>query len=95
MSYPAAAAALLDGLRDVTGVTIDGAELAREAEVQRQRIDVLVSGNDEHQSMVHQLEQLYDQAEQQTIDLDRAISDLPSGDELAAEFERFLRDQDE
>lgn len=95
MSYPAASAALIQGLREVTGVAIDGAALDGEAAAQRQRIDALVSGNDEHQSMVHQLEVLYDQAEQQTLDLDRAISDLPSGDELAAEFERFLRDQDE
>ena len=95
MSYPAASAALLDGLREVTGVTVDAADLAREAEVQNQRIDLLVGSNVEHQSMVQQLETLYDQAEQQTLDLYRAISDLPSGDELAAEFERFLRDQDD
>ncbi len=95
MSYPAASAALLDGLREVTGITIDGSGLAGEAEIQRQRIDVLVGGNDEHRAMVQQLESLYDEAEQQTIDLDRAINDLPSGDELAAEFEQFLRDQSE
>ncbi len=95
MSYPAASSALLEGLREVTGLTIDAGALAGEATVQRQRIDALVGGNDEHQAMVQQLEALYDQAEQQTLDLDRAISDLPSGDELAAEFERFLRDQDE
>jgi exonuclease VII small subunit len=94
MSYPAASAALLNGLHDVTGIVVDTTELTREAEIQRTRIDQLVTGNDEHQAMVQQLETLYDQAEQQTLDLDRAISDLPSGDELAAEFERFLRDQD-
>ncbi|MGB8858147.1 MAG: PAC2 family protein [Ilumatobacteraceae bacterium] len=95
MDYPAASAALLDGLREVTGVTVDSSELTGQAELQRQRIDALVSGNDEHQAMVRQLESAYDQAEQQTIEMDRAISDLPSGDELAAEFERFLRDQGE
>ncbi len=95
MGYPAASAALLEGLRAITGVTVDAADLASEAEIQNQRIDLLVGGNHEHQSMVQQLETLYDQAEQQTFDLDRALSDLPSGDELAAEFERFLRDQDD
>ena len=94
MSYPAASAALLDGLTEVTGITIDGSGLASEAEIQHQRINVLVGGNDEHEAMVNQLETLYDQAEQQTLDLDRAISEMPSGDELAAEFEQFLRDQD-
>ncbi len=95
MSYPAASAALLDGLREVTGITIDGTELQRESEIQRLRIDQLVAGNDEHQAMVQQLETLYDQVEEQTIEFDRALNELPSGDELAAEFERFLRDQDE
>lgn len=94
MSYPAASAALLDGLREVTGITIDDAALQRESETQRMRIDQLVAGNDEHQAMVQQLESLYDQVEQQTIEFDRALNELPSGDELAAEFERFLRDQD-
>ena len=94
MSYPAASAALLDGLHEVTGITIDGSALASEAEIQHQRINVLVRGNDEHEAMVRQLESLYDRAEQQTLDLDRAISEMPSGDELAAEFEQFLRDQD-
>jgi len=93
MSYPAASAALLGGLREVTGVTIDTAALTREAELQRARIDQLVGGNDEHRAMVQQLETAYDEAAQQTIDFDRAISDLPSGDELAAELEQFLREQ--
>ncbi|HQZ34218.1 MAG TPA: PAC2 family protein [Ilumatobacteraceae bacterium] len=94
MSYPAASAALLDGLQEVTGVTIDTSTLTSEAEIQHQRINVLVGGNDEHEAMVRQLESLYDQAEQQSLDLDRAMSEMPSGDELAAEFEQFLREQE-
>jgi len=95
MSYPAASAALLQGLQEVTGVTIDQGELQREAQIQRSRIDQLVVGNDEHQTMVQQLEGLYDQAVEATAEMDRAMGELPSGDELAAEFERFLRDQPE
>ncbi len=95
MSYPAASAALLAGVREVTGITVETPELAREAEIQRQRIDQLVSGNDDHQTMVRQLEAAYDQAVEATAEMDRAISDLPTGDELAAEFEQFLRDQSE
>jgi len=95
MSYPAASAALLQGLQEVTGVTIDQGELQREALIQRSRIDQLVVGNDEHQTMVQQLEGLYDQAVEATAEMDRAMGELPSGDELAAEFERFLRDQPE
>lgn len=94
MSYPAASVALLDGLREVTGVTIPSGDLAREADIQRARIDQLVAGNDEHGAMVRQLEAAYDAL---VADVPSAMSaeDIPSGDELAAEFERFLRDQDD
>ena len=95
MSFPAASAALLDGLRDVTGITVETPDLRNEAEIQRRRVDQLVGGNDEHQAMVQQLEAAYDEATQATAEMDRAIEELPSGDELAAEFERFLRDQGE
>ncbi len=99
MSYPGASVQLLDGLRHVTGVSVAGLGLTREAEVQRVRIDQLVSGNDEHTEMVHQLEQAYDAVAAAVDEADQApplqASDFPTGDELAAEFERFLRDQDE
>jgi hypothetical protein len=91
MSYPAASLALLDGLREVTGVTVSTAELGREGDIQRARIDQLVSGNEEHGAMVHQLESMYDQLTEDTLSL--GAPEIPSGDELAAEFERFLREQ--
>lgn len=90
MPYPAAAVALLRALEDVSGVRVPTAELEREAEQQRRRIDQLVAGNDEHREMVRQLEALHDQAAEQASSLP---GELPSADELAAEFERFLRDQ--
>jgi hypothetical protein len=96
MSYPGASVQLLDGLREVTGVSVAGLGLTREAEVQRARIDQLVSGNDEHTEMVRQLEHAYDTLAQQADEAPPLqASDIPTVDELAAEFERFLRDQDE
>lgn len=92
MSYPAATLALLTGLHDVAGLAVDAAAVRQETIVQRQRLDQLVAGNDEHRAMVGQLEELYDQAQQQTDLL--GTGGIPTGDELAAEFERFLRDQD-
>jgi proteasome assembly chaperone (PAC2) family protein len=95
MSYPAASAALLDGLATATGITIDADELRREAELQRQRLDQLVEANEEHQAMVIQFERMYDAAEE-TTDTSAggaAPLELRSGDELAAEVERFLREQ--
>jgi hypothetical protein len=98
MSYPAASVALLEGLSTATGIAVDGAELRRDAVLQRERLDQLVEGNDEHRAMVAQFERMYDAAEQQH-DADRPGGlaagglELRSGDELAAEVERFLRDQ--
>lgn len=91
MSYPAASSALLAGLREATGITVRGAGLEDDAEVQRRRIDDLVAANADHAAMVRQLETAYDEAAEQTLLLDS--TDLPTGDDLAAEFERFLRDQ--
>jgi PAC2 family len=92
MSYPAATLALLTGLHDVAGLVVDAASIRQETVIQRQRLDQLVAGNDEHRAMVAQLEEMYDQAQHQT-DL-FGTGAMPTGDELAAEFEKFLRDQD-
>lgn len=92
MSYPAATVALLQGLHEVTGITITASEIVHEAEIQRHRIDKLVAVNEDHGAMVSKLEELYDTAGEQTMSLGDA--QIPSGDDLAAEFERFLREQD-
>ena len=89
MPYPAAAAALLDGLRVVSGLSFDKRALREEAVEVRSRLDDLVARNEEHAALVQRLEEQDDA-------LRRAVeADLPSGDELAAEVERFLRDQDD
>ena len=91
MSYPAATLALLNGLHEVAGVRIDATAIRQETIIQRQRLDQLVAGNDDHRAMVHQLEELYDSQQQTGM---FGAAGIPTGDELAAEFERFLRDQD-
>ncbi len=95
MSYPAASVALLEGLTTATGISVDAAELRREAVLQRERLDQLVEGNDEHQTMIAQFERLYDAAEQQAAPAQPADGglELRTGDEIAGEIERFLRDQ--
>jgi hypothetical protein len=94
MSHPAASVALLDGLAQVAGITVDRTALAAEAEIQRHRVDQLVGGNPEHRLMVEQLEAAYDASEPEVISAAfEQVAELPSADELAAEVERFLRDQ--
>jgi hypothetical protein len=94
-TYPAASVALLDGLREATGLVIEGAELRSESIAQAGQLDSLVAGNDEHARMLSQLEQIYD-ASDDVVETQRhgASLEMLSGDELAAEVERFLRDQD-
>lgn len=95
MPYPAASVALLDGLREATGLVIDGAGLRSEVLVQGRRLDSMISGNDEHASMIRQLEQIYDASEDGVDVIDGGPTlEMRSGDELAEELEQFLRDQD-
>lgn len=108
MAYPAATVALLGGLADFGEVLIDGSAARQETIIQRERLDELVAGNDEHSAMVHQLEALYDAiADSDGVRIETAdddadpspsgsplsASEIPTADELGAEFEQFLRDQ--
>ena len=90
MPYPAASLALVEGLRHVAGLEVDTGALAAEAASNRDRLDRLVAENPEHQAMVRQLEQVADTAEPEQ-DAPLGMGDLPSGDELAAELQEFLR----
>jgi hypothetical protein len=92
MPYPAASVALLDGFAEVTGITLTADSLRAEVEPQRQRIDESISDSAERESMLHQLEEIYDAA----IEGENAPGpelEMQSGDELADEIQRFLRDQ--
>ena len=95
MAYPAASVALLDGLREATDIVIDGAALRSEVLSQGRRLDGMVSGNEEHASMIRQLEQIYDASDDSVDVIDGGPTlEMRSGDELAEEFQQFLRDQD-
>jgi proteasome assembly chaperone (PAC2) family protein len=86
MPYPQAATALIDGLASITGLTLDASPLRASADEARQRVDDLITNNPEHTNMVEQLEEAADEIEGTSLGVE-----LPSGDELAAELERFLR----
>lgn len=92
--YPAASLALLEQLQAVAGVRFPTGDLPAEADRVRHRIDAAVSGNPEHQAMLRQLEDRHDQQVGQLGDIPD-LSDLPSADEIAADFEEFLREQDD
>jgi proteasome assembly chaperone (PAC2) family protein len=98
MTYPAAAVALLDGLKDTAGLLFDRGSLQQEAVIQTERLDRLVAKNSEHQEMVQKLEQAYDAMLPHDANATRhegeqlSEKDIPTPEELTAELEAFLRD---
>jgi hypothetical protein len=85
--YPAAASALLAGLTQVTGLEVDASELEAEAVAVANRLDEAISHSEDHQTMLRHLELSLDAEE----GAPPAGQGLPSGDEIAAELEKFLR----
>jgi predicted ATP-grasp superfamily ATP-dependent carboligase len=86
MPYPAASAALLDKLAEMGGFSIDTSALHAAGKQTFTQIEQLIANSDEHQAMVRQLERQLDQEPSSD-----SLGPIPSGDELAAELERFLR----
>ncbi len=89
MPYPTASDALLDKLNELTGIVVDTTQLKTAATTSLAQLDQLISGSSEHSNMVRQLEQQDDDEINMATAFD--LTDLPSGDEIAAELERFLR----
>lgn len=89
MPYPAASVGLIEGLGQLAQLSLPLGDLPTQAKVTRSRLDELISQNPEHQAMLHQLEAAYEESVPGSL----GDADIPTGDELAAEVERFLRDQ--
>lgn len=88
MRYPAASARLIEALNQVTGADFDADDLTGEVAETSQRIDSLIGDNPDHLAMLRQLEAQVDESSPDQI------ADLPSGEDLAEELQRFLREQD-
>lgn len=87
MPYPAASLALLQATNRVAELDLPLGDLANLADRSRERIDELISRNAEHLAMLSQLES---QADDDATSVELSAT---SGEELAAELERFLREQ--
>ena len=83
---PKAALALLRRTEGLTGVAIEASELEEASERFDEQIDRAVGANPEIQDLVRRLEE--EQAE--SIDLDEDV-DVPSGESIASDFQRFLQ----
>ena len=84
---PRAALALCRRFGEVIGADVDVAELEQASEEYSEQVSEAVSADAETAAYVEELER--------RVDLLDEAEDLPSGDSLAAELTRFLRERDE
>jgi predicted ATP-grasp superfamily ATP-dependent carboligase len=84
---PRAAKALVDRLADLLGADVDTGELDEAAEAYQQQVSEAVASDSETSAYVEELERRVDELADEM--------DLPSGDAIAAELTRFLRERDE
>jgi predicted ATP-grasp superfamily ATP-dependent carboligase len=83
---PRAALALCQRLGDVLGTQVDTAELEEASERYSEQVSEAVSSDEETTAYVEELEQRAELLEDE--------EDLPSGESLAAELTRFLRERE-
>lgn len=91
-----AALALVDTVNRVAGTQFAVDALRSTATTQQAQLDALVANSVDHVAMVRAMEQQYDAELAAAADRAEAAGSLgaiPSGDELAAELEQFLREQ--
>jgi len=84
---PRAAKALVDRLAILLEADVDTDELDEAADSYAQQVSEAVASDEETAAYVQELERRVDELTEE--------SDLPSGDALAAELTRFLREQDQ
>jgi proteasome assembly chaperone (PAC2) family protein len=84
---PRGALALCERLGDVLGIQIEADELEEAARNYEEQVSEAVASDEETAAYVDELERRSDQLEDAT--------ELPSGDALAAELTRFLKERDE
>jgi proteasome assembly chaperone (PAC2) family protein len=83
---PKAASALCARLADLLGAEIDTAELDEAAEAYVHQVSEAIASDEETAAYVEELERRADEIDE---------SDIPSGESLAAELSRFLREREE
>jgi predicted ATP-grasp superfamily ATP-dependent carboligase len=83
---PRAAAALCERLGGLLGIDIDTAELDQAGESYEEQVSQAVATDEETSAYVEELERRADTVEEEV--------DIPSGDALAAELTRYLRERE-
>jgi predicted ATP-grasp superfamily ATP-dependent carboligase len=92
-AYPAAAATLLESVQRVTGLVLPADALREAAHRTNLEIARQVEGSAEVAEVVQALEQQYDAFTADRENLLAGDEQVPSAEELGAQFERFLAEQ--
>lgn len=88
---PKAALALVDRAVELIGTAADVDDLQRASASYEERVSEMVASDEDVQAYVQLLESRADEREAQPI----SAEELPSGEALAAELEKFLRERDD
>ena len=88
---PKAALALINKASQLIGIPVETADLERASLTYEQKVTEMVAADEDVEAYVKLLEERSDESSLEEIDPSR----LPSGDALAAELERYLRDKEE
>jgi predicted ATP-grasp superfamily ATP-dependent carboligase len=84
---PKAALALVRGFEGLAGVAVDAGELEQASEDYERQVNAAVNTDPDVKAFVERLEMMADEIE----DEEEPMENLPSGDLIAREFQRFLR----
>ncbi|WP_249523604.1 proteasome assembly chaperone family protein [Modestobacter marinus] len=95
-TYPAASLTLLEHLTQLTGLLVPTETLREAAEAHRTEVDEQIARSSENTAVVSALEEQFDSfaASREETGLLGFGGEMPSGEELGAQFERFLAEQD-
>jgi proteasome assembly chaperone (PAC2) family protein len=91
---PKAALALVEKATELIGITAGVSELEHATRAYEDRVSDIIASDDDVRAYVELLEERSDERDEEDEDPIDA-SNLPSGDALAAELEKFLREKDD
>ena len=83
---PKAALALVRGFEGVAGLAVDAGELEEASDDYERQVNAAVATDPDVKAFVERLEAMADE-----LDIDEEPNHVPSGDSIAREFQRFLR----
>jgi hypothetical protein len=87
---PKAALALVRGFEGVAGIAVDAGSLEQASEDYDRQVSAAVATDPDVKAFVERLEEMADEMTEEGEGIPRP-ENLPSGDTIAREFQRFLR----